>query len=405
MIVAVSGSAAQAQPAAVQEAVSRHFGAGQSDEQLLWRPGYPGGAIVIVVTPPRTPYFFTYGCAVGTQETDQGSCQVGTEGENAAPMSLTSGFNLASVGKLFTALILAHTTQMSVNDSPSKYMADLTGACIKSKTLGQIVSQSSGLPAYPDSQACPHPPKGQPYDYPTYIANLNCWGHSTNSCPPVPPQPAFYLYSNDGFMLLRLVLAKSLNTPFPSLVGEFAWAAQMNQTSMPIGQLPASAVQGYSCYDPPESEEGVESGCDGHPVSAQDELKNTFYQDNDGNGGQVWSTAKDMPVFAELALGQPVNVSLGWPQAMTATEQILFKGCGKTARSCTAPYPYQVGMAWQLSTQNGTTILGKNGGVPFSSTYIGLVPHKLAVVVLVNRGQVDAAKAGQQILGELASQF
>ncbi len=408
IVVTVSGSAAEDENPFVQQAVSRHFGDGASGEQLLWRPGYPGGAAVVVVLPPPAtkPFFFSYGCAVGTEETDSGPCQVSTEGQNAAPMSSTSVFNLASVGKLFTALILAHTTQMNLTDSPSKYMADLTGACIKSKTLGEIVSQSSGLPAYPDSQTCPHPPKGQPYDYATYIANLNCWGNSPSSCPPVAPQPAFYLYSNDGFMLLRLVLAKSLNTPFPSLVGQFASAVFVRQTSMPIGQLPASAVQGYSCYDPRETEEGVESGCDGHPVSVQDELSNTFYNDNDGNGGQVWSTANDMSVIAQLSVGQLGFLPLGWRQAMTTTEQILFQGCGQNARTCNPPYPYEVGMAWQKSTQNGTTILGKNGGVPFSSTYIGLAPDRnLAVVVLVNRGQVDAAKAGQQILEDLASQF
>ena len=135
-------------------------------------------------------------------------------------------------------------------------------------------------------------------------------------------------------------------------------------------------------------------------------MSNTFYNDNDGNGGQVWSTANDMSVIAQLSVGQLGFLPLGWRQAMTTTEQILFQGCGQNARTCNPPYPYEVGMAWQKSTQNGTTILGKNGGVPFSSTYIGLAPDRnLAVVVLVNRGQVDAAKAGQQILEDLASQF
>jgi len=402
MIVAAAGSAAQDPRPFVQAAVSRHFDAGQPGEQLLWRPTYPGGAVVVVVAPKAQPMIFPYGCAVGTQETDSGPCL----GDNAAPMTQTSVFNLASVGKLFTALILAHTTDMSLNDSPSKYIADLTGACIKGKTLGEIVSQSSGLPGYPDSRTCPPRPRNGLYDYETYIANLNCWGNSPNLCPPAPPRPAFYLYSDDGFMLLRLVLAKQQNTPFLSLIGQFASAVRMRQTSMPIRELPASAVQGYFCFVPSDSEEGVESGCDGHPVSAQEELSDTFYQDNDGNGGLVWSSAQDMSVIAQLASGQLGLLPASWGQAMKATQQILFRGCGQNAQSCNPPYPYQVGMAWQQSTQNGATILGKNGGVPFSSTYVGVAPERgLAVVVLVNRGKVDAATAGKQILGDLASQF
>ncbi len=185
-------------------------------------------------------------------------------------MAGDSVFNLASVGKLFTALTLAHTADMSLTDNPDKYIAALTGSCIRSKTLGEIVSQSSGLPAYPDPLACPGTPHTGVYNYEDYIANLNCWGNPT--C----PASGYYLYSNDGFMLLRLVLAKHLKKSFPSLVAQFAKAVKMNQTSMiyKMSQMPALAVQGYNCYVPPEAEEGVESGCDGQPVSPTDELNN-----------------------------------------------------------------------------------------------------------------------------------
>ncbi len=155
MIIGVSGSAAQQMaPQYVTDAVGVHFNP-QSHKVLLWDWGYPGGAAVVVLGPNWKPSYFVVGCAVGTRETPSDSCKVSAEESAAAPMSETSVFNLASVGKLFTALILAHTTDMSLKDNPGTYITNLTGGCINSKTLGEIasrifwfnrVSQSASLP-------------------------------------------------------------------------------------------------------------------------------------------------------------------------------------------------------------------------------------------------------------------
>jgi CubicO group peptidase (beta-lactamase class C family) len=319
---------------------------------------------------------------------------------NGVAMIPTSVFNLASVGKLFTALILAHTTDLSLGSSPANYLIPpLEGACIRSTTLGGVISQSSGLPPYP-STCSPH---HGVYAYADLIANLNCWGNSPpkNACPN--PSSPSYIYSDEGFILLRLVLAQHLGIPFPTQLQTFAQNVGMSQTAMisALNELPALAVQGYGCYIPPDVEEGVESGCNGEPASPSVEVNYGWYQDPDGNGSQVWSSAQDMALFARSALLGD-NFAADRQAAMNETKNILFTGCPPKVTNCNPQI--QVGMAWQQSTVNGLRILGKNGGVPFSSTYIGLAPDKqLAVVVLVNRGQVDAAGAGQQILQFLAN--
>jgi CubicO group peptidase (beta-lactamase class C family) len=405
LMLAASGSLAQGvTPEAVRHAVEAHVGkttTAESNNVVLWEPGYPGG-VVVAVQEGQQLFVMPYGCAVGTVTTWTGQCMVDAQ-TAGTPMTPTSVFNLASVGKLFTAVTLAHTTSMSTEDSPSKYITALTGACIQSKTLGEIASQSSGLRDYP-SKCYSHK---NPYGYQDFIDSLNCWGDSldpSNPCPPPPPKPGHYIYSDQGFILLRLVLANHFTTPFSSVLQNFTQAVGMKQTAMidKLNQLPNVAVQGYGCYVPPEAEEGVDSGCNGEPVPPSTEVSYGWYQDNDGNGSQVWSSAQDMGLLASLALDLPGgNFPLDWQQAMNTTEKIIFTGCRPKVQSCNPEF--RVGMAWQKSVLNGTTILGKNGGVPFSSTYIGLVPDiQIAVVVLVNRGQVDAAGAGQQILEELA---
>jgi CubicO group peptidase (beta-lactamase class C family) len=408
LFLAASGAVAQGVPPdAVRHAVEAHVGkttTAEPDNSVLWEPGYPGGAVIAVVLGPQL-FIFPFGCALGTQAADNGPC---TDGQGAgAPMTPASVFDLASVGKLFAAVSLAHTTNISLQDSPSKYITDLKGACINNKTLSEIASMSSGLPDYP-SKCYAH---NNRYGYQDFIDSLNCWGTAVNppnTCPNPPPQPAYYIYSDQGYILLRLVLAQYFTTPFSSVLQTLTQAVGMTQTAMidSLNELPSSAVQGYGCYLPPEAEEeGVESGCTGEPVPMSKEVTHGWYQDKDGNGSQIWSSAPDMGRLALLALNLSGSFPADWQQAMNTTEKVIFTGCAPNQPKCDPPI--EVGMAWQRSAvKDGTTILGKNGVLPFSSTYIGLAPDaQVAVVILVNRGGAKATVAGQQILDELAAIF
>jgi beta-lactamase class C len=63
----------------------------------------------------------------------------------------------------------------------------------------------------------------------------------------------------------------------------------------------------------------------------------------------------------------------------------------------------KLGLAWQDVSAGNLTIIDKNGGLPNTSTYIGLAPQrKLGVVILVNRGKQQATRIGRQILHALA---
>ncbi len=388
-------------PVQIQQAVEAHVGRnGPRNAMTLWEAGYPGGAaVVVVVKAPdaRTQsYFFNYGCAVGTRAADNAPCVTDKEQRPPAPMTSDTIINLASVGKLFAALYLAQGVldgDIRLEDSPAdaKYHLGLTGACIKGKTLGEIVSQSSGLPYFPDRRDCPAPPKRQ-FDYPQFIANLNCWGNAPRTC----PLSGNYQYSDLGFILLRLTLFHERHdTPFPKLVQKFADDVGMTATTMSVrpGQNPVA--QGYRCY-PAEGAQGDANDCNGEPVPPKAEQDATWYEDRWRNGGQIWSSAKDMALLAELALNADIAKPTAekWKAAMQKTEEIIFDGKPRVA------------MAWQeVVTADGTNVLGKNGGNGFTSTYIGMAKNqRIAVVVLINRGAAKAAKVGQEILGRLAAE-
>ena len=386
-------------PQAIREAVEAHIGPDVAPGALrLWQPGDPGGTSIVVLVKDEfgraASSFFSFGCAVGTKPSADAPCAVDKEQRPPETMSSDTVVDLASVGKLFAAIQVARGVldrQIDLNNSIAdpKYRLPLTGACIRTKTVGAIVSQSSGLPDFPVRRGCPAPP-GRQFDYPLFAANLNCWGSGPQGCPP----SQHYLYSDVGFILLRLALAGEANhMPFPNMVKAFADDVRMTATTMDVRPARSPVAQGYRCIASGD-EEGADRDCDGAPVAPQEEQKATWYQDRWGNGGQIWSSARDMALLAELALnaksGRPSAET--WLPAMQKTEEVLFD---KKPR---------VAMAWQESvTPDGTTILGKNGGNSFTSTYIGLTTdRRIAVVILVNRGGANAARAGQQILGRLA---
>ncbi len=108
--------------------------------------------------------------------------------------------------------------------------------------------------------------------------------------------------------------------------------------------------------------------------------------------GQIYSSSRDMATFLAANLGElpdhrPIE------NAMTLAQQGVF---------AVNPH-FKQGLAWQVISAGNLTIIDKNGGLPNTSTYIGLVPQqKLGVVILVNRGKQHATKIGRQILHALA---
>lgn len=343
-------------------------------EQIVRRQVQPmlipaGGMAVALHIDGRT-VFFNYGMADAARK---------------SPITSDSLFNLASVGKVFSATLLAQAVErgeVRLDDPVAKYVTELQrGGDIRKVTLGQLASHTSGLHRTPQQYEPWH--RGQ-YSLPDLIRYLNAWradeGH----------QPGKQeIYSNTGFVLLPLALQRCFDTPIARLMEERILAPLgMTSTVMPVpkgnarGELAPEfrrrAVQGYAS--------------DGRSVGEPGSIQGTF---NWPGTGQMFSSARDMATFLAANLGalpqHPKTRAL--QDAMALAQQGVF----------TVRPRFTQALGWQVVRNGELTIVDKNGGLNNTATYIGMMPEKrLGIVILSNCGGEPATKIGRQIMLALA---
>src|SRR5438477_3074624 len=317
-----------------------------------------GGGVAVAVRMDGKTSFFNYGFANNAHN---------------RPVTADAIFNLGSVGKLFATTSLTQAVkqgQLSLDDPVAKYVTELQrGGDIRSVTLGQLASHTSGLPRVP--QQYEHWHRGK-YTWPDFVRFLNSW-----KADPKHEPGRQYLYSNAAFVLLRVVLERRFNTRFATLMRErITGPLGMSSTALPLPRgLLGRAVQGYSPMGKPIGPPGQETGVFQWP-----------------GAGQIYSSSRDMATFLAANMGElpgygPIE------NAMAFAHQGVF----------TVSPRLTIGLAWQIVSAVNFTIIDKNGGLTNTSTYIGFAPQKkLGVIVLVNRGKQHAVEFGRQIIHALA---
>lgn len=298
------------------------------------------------------------------------------------PVTSDSLFNLASVGKVFSATLLAQAVargEVKLDDPVAKYVTELKqGGDIRRVTLGELASHTSGLHRTPQQYEPWH--RGQ-YSLPDFIRYLNSWQADAAHQPGKQE-----IYSNTGFALLPLALQRRFDTPIARLMQERLLAPLgMSATAMPVpkgnarGELSPEfrrrAVQGYAA--------------DGRPVGAPGGIQGTF---NWPGTGQMFSSARDLATFLAANLGAlPAHRDL--QDAMALAQQGVF----------TVRPGFSQALGWQVVGKGERAIVEKNGGLNNTATYIGMMPGKrLGVVILSNCGGEPATKIGRQIMLALA---
>src|SRR6266511_3173037 len=340
-------------------------------EQLVRRHVQPmliaaGGMAVAVHIDGRT-LFFNYGLAdVARKE----------------PITSDSLFNLASVGKVFLATLLAQAVErgeVALDDPVAKYVTELQqGGDIRTVTLGELASHTSGLTRTPQQYEPWH--RG-PHKLPDFIRYLNSWKADDAHMPGKQD-----IYSNTGFVLLSLALQRRFNTPIAKLMDARVLAPLgMTSTVMPVptanarGQLAPAfrrrAVQGYNADARPVGEAGNQQGTFNWPGT-----------------GQIYSSARDMAVFLAANLGALPN-DRPLQEAMALAQTGVF----------TVNARFTQALAWQIVHNGDMTFVDKNGGLSNTATYIGMIPGKrLGIVILSNCGGEPATRIGRQIMLALA---
>ena len=298
-----------------------------------------------------------------------------------APITSDS-LNLASLGKAFTATLLAQAVkqvEVALDDPVAKYVTELReGGDIRTVTLGQLASHTSGLERSPHQSEPWH--RG-PYTLPDFIRYLNAWKADEAHIPGKQD-----IYSNSGFVLLALALQRRFDTPYAQLLQARLLAPLgMTSTVLPLPRGPARgqlapelrrrAVQGYNADAKPVGEPGNQQGPFNWPGT-----------------GQIYSSTRGMARFLAANLGAlPDNREL--QEAMALAQEGVF----------TVNPRFTQALAWQRVKNDDLLIVDKNGGLNNTATYIGMIPQRrLGIVILSNCGGEPATRIGRQIMLALA---
>jgi len=326
--------------------------------------GRAGGLAVAVYAAGHTQ-FFNYGFA---------------DGSTTQPITSDTLFNVASVRKVFEATLVALGTlrgELGLDDPVSRYVPELRGDYIKSVTIGELATHTSGLLLPTD-----HPPwPNESFTRSQFLDMLNAWTPQSGE------QPGKQrIYTHAGYVLLQFALERRYGRPIGELIEErILKPLGMNQTFLPergpdnraimAPELLKNVVQGYS-------DAGMAIGPPGDHQT---------YYDFPGTG-QMFSSARDLATFLAASIdGGAIDPQLR--QALRMTQRESFHVTEKFGQA----------MAWENVHLNDVDIVDKPGGLNNASAYLGLVPaHKIGIVLLANRRNFPHEIARYRVLPALA---
>jgi CubicO group peptidase (beta-lactamase class C family) len=260
-------------------------------------------------------------------------------------------FEIGSISKTFTGLLLADMVrkgEVTLDDPAAKYArpgAKLPKLDGRDITLGDLVTQSSGLPRMPPrfSPSDPRDPYADFTEDKLYEALA-----ATRDAP-----ASKYEYSNFGFMWLSSLLARAGGKPYDALVRERILAPLgMKDTALELGEAQRER------FTP------------GHNL-VYEEVSHWGFATNLAGVGGLRSSLNDMARFAGAVAGR----------AQTPLEETI-------ARALEAQRPAASGMigyAWHMYPRDGQLIRWHNGGTGgFRSIIAVNRATKTAAVVLVD---------------------
>jgi beta-lactamase class C len=327
-----------------------------------------GGAAIAVRIGGKT-LFFNYG-----------SADVG----GARAITSDSLFNIASLRKVFEATLLAQAVQqgeMKFDDPVARYVVELErGGIIRRVTVGQLASHTSGLLLPQDHD--PWPDWG--YTLSEFLGTLNAWEPDPEHAPGVQP-----MYTHAGYVLLQLALERR----FAKRIGELMQQRILKPLGLSSTVLPPTREDGHAALPPELLRRAVQGyGEDGTPIGAPGNQQGYYHFPDTG---QMFSSARDLVRLLAFHLGE-----LSAPPSLKAAMEIAQRPVASYG-----PHNAQ-GLAWEINTSAGPTIVEKNAGLNNTSGYLGMIrANKIAIVILTNRGNQNPAEVGRRLLPALARQL
>jgi CubicO group peptidase (beta-lactamase class C family) len=287
-----------------------------------------------------------------------------------APNTPDTRFNVASIGKMFTAIGIAQLVEqgkVSFDHPISKHLPGFPDGIGDKITIAQLLTHTSGLG---DVFERWHP-TASPFSVSQLLRKIE-------NEPPQSEPGSRFSYSNSGFIVLGAIIEAVTGQNYYDWVRAHVLApAGMTHTGWyALDQMPNMA-HGY-----------VPVRQAGKPIAFQD-TRGAAVGGNPSGG--AYSTVGDLLRFAQALLGHKLLSA-----AMTNT---VLAGKVETGRPGPGEDKYAYGFA--DSRINGVRIVGHNGGTPGYEAQLDIYPDRGEVVVLLtNQDQVltPALRKSQELL-------
>jgi CubicO group peptidase (beta-lactamase class C family) len=274
---------------------------------------------------------------------------------DAQPVDGDTVFEIGSITKVFTSLLLADAVQRGevvLGDPITKFLpagTKVPGRGGHAITLQDLATHTSGLPRMPDN----FQPKDPANPYADYSVAQLYQFLSTYQLPRDPGTQ--YEYSNLGGGLLGHLLARRAGMDYEALVRERVLTPLgMTRTAITLSaDMKARLAHGYTATLEPAANWDL-------PTLA--------------GAGALRSTANDMLTFLAAAMGYTSTPLDGAFRTMLATRR-------------PASPPIEIALGWHITKMPDAEIIWHNGGTAGYRTWAGYEPRSRAgVVVLSNAG-------------------
>lgn len=285
--------------------------------------------------------------------------------DDARPLNGDTVFEIGSISKVFTALLLADMAQhgeVKLDDPISKYLPEGVKAPQrngKEITLAELATHTSGLPRLPNNFT----PKDAANPYADYSAE-KLWAFLDSYQLPRDPGEKWE-YSNLATGLLGQLLSLRAGKDYETLV--------VSRIASPLGMASTRITL------TPEMKERMAAGYNAslQPARLWD------FQALAG-AGALRSTANDLITFLAANLGykkSPVQ------PAMAAMLEVRVPGPALN---------FQQALGWHIMQRNGRDLVWKDGGTFGFGSFIGFdAKAKVGVVVLANSFSLTSAVADE----------
>ena len=306
----------------------------------------------------RLPRWHTPGAVVGLTDRDGALGTVACGWADLAArraMTVADRFQIGSIGKSFAAIIVLQEWERGNLDLHAPVTDYVPWFTVRSRfapiTLHHLLTHTSGLITGTDV---------------SLDARHELWLLRESECTYAPGER--FLYSNDGYKLLGVVLEEVTGTPFPQLLAERLLGPLAMDDSDPMITLATRATTAtphQRMYDDRPRHAG-------HPLVAS-----PWYETASADGSIV-STAADMCAYARLLLDRGEG-----PEGRLLGDEAFRLLTGRHVEDPTEEDWYGYGLG--TYDEDGRTLVGHSGGMVGFSSYLMVDPDAgLGVVVLMN---------------------